>query len=237
MVVHVVIIDLHAEGISTLVTPGDAKANLPLKAMSTSQFLSKYKLQISINGDGFTPWHSNTILDYYPHNGDAVSPLGFAASKGIEYAEDTDEQPTLYFSRTNQAQFNTKIGNLYNAISGTDMLVRWGQAMNDITQSGEINPRSAVGIDKAKRKLILMVIDGRQPGYSEGATLLETAALLIGYGAFEGINLDGGGSSTLVFQSRLGFAQVLNSPINHGIPGWERAVANHLGIYAERGSQ
>jgi hypothetical protein len=64
-----------------------------------------------------------------------------------------------------------------------------------------------------------MVIDGRQPGYSEGATLAETAALLISYGAYEGMNLDGGGSATLVMQSRLGFPQVLNSPINHGIPG------------------
>jgi len=238
MVIHAIIVDLRASGISTLVTPGDPKLDLPLKAMTTSQFLSKYNVQVAINGDSFTPWHSRSVLDYYPHKGDPVAPLGFAASKGIAYAEaSSDALPTLYISRTNQAQFNAKIGNLYNAISGTTMLVRWGQVVSGLAKETELNPRSAVGLDKVKKKLILMVIDGRQPGYSEGATLAETAALLISYGAYEGMNLDGGGSATLVMQSRLGFPQVLNSPINHGIPGWERPVANHLGIFAERGGE
>jgi hypothetical protein len=45
------------------------------------------------------------------------------------------------------------------------------------------------------------------------------------------MNLDGGGSSTLVIEGEDGQPVILNSPIDHYIPGTERPVANHLGIY------
>ncbi len=46
------------------------------------------------------------------------------------------------------------------------------------------------------------------------------------------MNLDGGGSSTMVVAGRDGQSRVLNSPIDNYIPGRERPVANHLGIFA-----
>ena len=78
------------------------------------------------------------------------------------------------------------------------------------------------------------MIDGRQPGYSEGVSLGELADLMIEYGADHAINLDGGGSSTLVVEGTDGTARILNSPIHGRIPGRERPVANQLGIYAPR---
>ena len=80
--------------------------------------------------------------------------------------------------------------------------------------------------------LLILVVDGRQPGYSEGATLDELAAMILEFGGYTGMNMDGGGSSTLVRESATGSAQVLNSPVDQGIPGRERVVGNHLGIYA-----
>jgi exopolysaccharide biosynthesis protein len=76
------------------------------------------------------------------------------------------------------------------------------------------------------------VADGRQPFYSQGATLYEMAELLIYYGAKDAMNMDGGGSSTLVMRNSLGVVQAVNSPIQTGIPGRERPVGNHLGIFA-----
>ena len=93
------------------------------------------------------------------------------------------------------------------------------------------SPRTAIGVNKNGRWLIFMVVDGRQEGYSEGVTFPELAELLISYGVYTGVNMDGGGSSTMVIKGIDGKARILNSPIDQNIPGKERAVANHLGLY------
>ncbi|MBL6966219.1 MAG: phosphodiester glycosidase family protein [Anaerolineales bacterium] len=229
MVIHVIKIDLRADGIRLLVTPGNPEEELPLKARTTSQFLNNFDLQIAINGDGFEPWHSRTIFDYYPHVGDRVAPIGFAASEEITYSQDTDKEPTLYLAINNGARFNAPTSKIYNAISGNLMLLNKGEPIAGLEGSPE--PRTAVALDRANRYLIFVVVDGRQPGYSEGATLLELAEIIAFHGGWTAMNLDGGGSSTMVVEGALG-ADVLNSPINNSIPGRERPVGNHLGVYA-----
>jgi uncharacterized protein YigE (DUF2233 family) len=233
MVAHVLIIDLRKAGIEFLVTPGDPKNALPLTARTTSQFLEEFELQAAINGDVFAPWYSNHPLDFSPASGDQVTTLGFSASRGSIYAYGSGNKPTLYISRANRAQFNTPPGKVYHAISGTHMLVENGKVSADLENySDSSQPRSAIGLDKAGKRLFLVVVDGRQPGYSEGIQLTELANLLIEVGVYQAMNLDGGGSSTLVVQGANGKAQVLNSPIHTSIPGRERPVANHLGVYA-----
>ena len=68
--------------------------------------------------------------------------------------------------------------------------------------------------------------------HSSGATLEELANIMIDLGAYNAMNLDGGGSSTLVKEGLLGREDVINSPIEHQIPGRQRAVGNHLGVFA-----
>ncbi|NUT42353.1 MAG: sporulation domain-containing protein [Thermoactinospora sp.] len=58
------------------------------------------------------------------------------------------------------------------------------------------NPRSMIGMDDRGR-LMLVVVDGRQAGYSEGLGIAQTAELMKRLGAVEAMNLDGGGSSVL----------------------------------------
>ena len=232
MIIHVVKVDLKAEGIRTLVTPGDPKADLPLEARTTSKFLEEFNLQIAINGDGFEPWHSNSLLDYYPHTGDPVDVIGFAASRGDAYSAEEKGHPTLYLTANNKARFGSPFGNTFNAISGTQMLVRNGNALKNFGEDTP-QPRTAVALNQAGRYLILVVVDGRQPGYSMGATLEELAEIIVFHGGYHAMNLDGGGSSTLVAEGFLGQGNVLNSPIDQQIPGRERPVGNHLGIWAK----
>ncbi|MER5567876.1 phosphodiester glycosidase family protein [Streptomyces goshikiensis] len=59
------------------------------------------------------------------------------------------------------------------------------------------NPRSMVGIDDQGR-LMLVVVDGRQAGWSSGVSVTGAAELMKSLGAREALNLDGGGSSVLV---------------------------------------
>ena len=78
--------------------------------------------------------------------------------------------------------------------------------------------------------MTVVLVDGRQHGYSEGVTLPELSALLVELGVHDAIELDGGGSATLVAADEDGEPRVLNSPIHSRIPGRERPVANHLGV-------
>ena len=235
MVIHTLLVDLRDPGVRLLVTPGDPDAEYSLRARTTSDFLEEFDLQAAVNGDGFEPWYSNTIFSYYPHKGDPIDPTGLAASQGTLYAPANGAEPTLYISRTNRARFNEPIGGVYNAISGLLMLAAGGKLLPEVLDAEGANipqPRTAVGLDKNSRQLIIVVVDGRQAGYSEGATLVELADLLLEKGAFYAMNMDGGGSSTMVSASKNGKARILNSPIDQRIPGRERAVGNHLGIYA-----
>lgn len=232
MVIHIIHVDLQQPGIGFMVTPGDPDQELPLTARTTSQFLREFRVQLAINGDGFTPWWSNSIFNYYPHSGDRVDPIGFAASLGKAYSDPTDAEPVLYIARTNRARFNTPIGKIYNAISGNLMLVEQGRLVTSL--DSEPQPRTAIALDKAGKRLIIVVVDGRQPRYSQGATLVELGEIILEQGGYFGMNLDGGGSTTLVKMDANGKPELLNSPIEHQIPGRQRPVGNHLGIFAEK---
>ncbi|QAY61819.1 phosphodiester glycosidase family protein [Microbacterium protaetiae] len=77
-------------------------------------------------------------------------------------------------------------------------------------------PRTAVGVIDANH-LVFVVVDGRDTGYSRGASLEELAGIMEGLGAQTAYNLDGGGSSEMWFDG-----EVVNRPSNGG----ERATSD-----------
>jgi hypothetical protein len=111
---------------------------------------------------------------------------------------------------------------------GTPMRVRWALGWDDVfdvvgggpilLQDGRIvlepctsffcgrNPRTAIGWTSNGR-VLLVVIDGRQPRWSVGASLRELARIMRDLGAVQAMNLDGGGSSTMVVEG-----EVVNRP-------------------------
>lgn len=233
MIAHVLTIDTKEKGVEFLVTPPDSESETPLKARTTSQFLEEFDLQIAINGGGFSPWWSRSPADYYPHVGDPIAPAGFTASNGKAYWTTSNTEgipPALFISRRNALSFNNKPNRVHSAISGDRMVVLKGEIASDL-EGSEVEPRTAVGINRNGRYVYLVVVDGRQPFYSEGATFTELAQLLIDQGAYMAMSLDGGGSSTMVMEGDDGKPRILNSPIDHYIPGTERPVGTHLGVY------
>ncbi len=64
----------------------------------------------------------------------------------------------------------------------------------------QLHPRTLVGTDAEARVMLLVVADGRQPGYSEGVSLPEAAEFMKQHGCHNATNLDGGGSSILLAQ-------------------------------------
>lgn len=233
MVAHVLVIDKKGRKPQFIVTPPDEIDGGVLKARTTSQFLEEFDVQIAINGDGFFPWWSRSPADYYPHVGEAVTPNGFAVSFGDRYADglqDVSLEPILYISRGNELTFNNPPNKIFHALSGDRMLIQGGKVIPDLDNT-EIDPRTAIGINRNGRFTYLVVVDGRQPFYSEGATFLELAELLKELGVFYAMSLDGGGSSTMVIEGENGGPVILNAPIDSYIPLRERPVANHLGVY------
>lgn len=236
MIAHVIIIDRKVGGTSFLVTPADEVEDGALKARTTSEFLEETGVQIAINGDGFFPWWSRGPADYYPHSGDPVTPNGFTASNGTIYADGLQNdkpEPTLYVSRRNEITFNQPPNKIFHALSGDRMLIQGGEiiaGLDDVV----IHPRTAIGTNRNGRYVYLIVVDGRQPFYSAGATFQELAELLRDLGAHSAMALDGGGSSTLVVEGENGDTIILNSPIDNYIPGRERPVANHFGVFVNR---
>ncbi|MEU6998025.1 phosphodiester glycosidase family protein [Nonomuraea sp. NPDC046570] len=116
------------------------------------------------------------------------------------------------------------------AVGGSYVLVKDGKAQ--VSGDPAAHPRTAVGFSADGREMYLLTVDGRQAD-SRGVTLDELAALMIEMGAHSALNLDGGGSSTLLAREPGSAAvQVENSPSDGG----ERHVPNGLALYAPQGS-
>ena len=113
---------------------------------------------------------------------------------------------------------------MVGAIGGGPQIVQNG---SPIFRAGEVfttkqlgprAPRSAVGQLRDGR-ILLVAVDGRQPGYSVGLTNWELAQALVRLGAVTGMALDSGGSTTMAFDGRL-----LNRPSD----GAERRISTGL---------
>jgi hypothetical protein len=112
-----------------------------------------------------------------------------------------------------------------DAVGGGPVLVRNGgpvfRAQEAFTPSqlAPRNPRTGVG-QLADGRILMVVTDGRRPGYSVGMTNFELAQTMVRLGAVTGSAFDGGGSSSLAFNGKL-----LNRPSDNG---GERPVSNTL---------
>jgi hypothetical protein len=83
------------------------------------------------------------------------------------------------------------------------------------------DPRTAIG-QRADGGIVLLAVDGRQPGWSAGISNWDLANTLITYGCVTGFALDSGGSTTVAFDGK-----VLNRPSD---PSGERPVAESVVI-------
>lgn len=128
---------------------------------------------------------------------------------------------------------NPPLDSLIAAVGGGPLLVHNGLPYNDPDGPGgnefsTLIPASGAAVE-ADGTLLLIEVDGRQPGRSIGVTRVQLGTLMRAFGAVEGLAFDGGGSSTLVAR-QLGDtnADVRNSPSD----GIERRIADGLLVYS-----
>jgi hypothetical protein len=235
LMIHIVDIDLQQKGLEAFVTPGIPTADrTEIPARLTSAFLKEFSMNLAVNGSFFYEFRENTPWDYFPHVGDRVNTVGYSMSEGKAYSEPEKNWRVLCFRPNNEvsilSQDNCGEG-ARQALAGNVMLLESGQRSLDVgtIEKDKPYPRLAVGLDPRGKHLKLVLVDGKQKGYSEGFFVEEFVTFLQGLGLDRVINLDGGGSVTLAVAGKRG-PRILNAPIHTHVPMRERPVANHLGF-------
>ncbi len=111
-------------------------------------------------------------------------------------------------------------GQLLCAVGGREIFLRDGE-IAEISPcepfSSIGHPRTCAGITK-DGTIILLVVDGRQPDFSNGASLVDLARIMQLFGAEKAINLDGGQSSNFIVKKDAELI-LLNRPANLREPG------------------
>ncbi|MFD4671294.1 phosphodiester glycosidase family protein [Lentzea sp. NPDC058450] len=117
------------------------------------------------------------------------------------------------------------------AIGGRHLLVENGR---NVAPADPLHPRTAVGFSADGKKMQMLTVDGRQSAYLQGLDLRDLADAMIELGAHNALNLDGGGSSTMLAREpgTTGL-KVVNTPSDGG----ERPIPNGLALYSPTGSQ
>lgn len=248
--INVAEIDLAASGVSFQVTPpgpdprpigtNPGFAGVPLETVreATRLYTDQIGAQLAINCSYFS---SETVNGVFWANN-----LGLTVSNGNKYSpwelppnNDNNFDDALNISQSNQA-FIVKMPSsvptgfetlpsvsLYNAVTGKERILQSGV---NVAPSTGTDPRTAIGLTAGNSKLLLMTVDGRQPGFSEGVTLAELAGYMASYGATNAISMDGGGSTELAanFYADNQPSLLINSPSQ--IP--ERLVGANLAVFA-----
>jgi len=119
---------------------------------------------------------------------------------------------------------NLGANDIETAISGGAMLVKDGVVLTNHTHNiSGYQPRTAIGTSEDGKTLYLVAVDGR--GISKGVTQVELSYLMKEIGAYNALNLDGGGSTNMV--GRLAGTDYL-STLN--VPTENRKVVDSLGV-------
>jgi hypothetical protein len=237
---HFISVDLRDPSISVRVfrcgDDPDGAGPWQTKLATVRTLAQREHLDVAVNGNFFQPKNSISLLGrttpYFVGNWARV--VGCAMSDGEMWADAPAVASLIVDAkgRVRIGRFDRVPEDARQIVSGSDLLVVDGRK----TASGSSRaPRTAAGMDREGRTLILLVIDGRRDSYSAGESLSELAGEMIHLGCSDAVNLDGGGSSTLALRDpSTRMVRIANRPSDgHDllIPlSLERPVADVLGI-------
>jgi hypothetical protein len=194
------------------------------RRLTTSEFAERHGALVAVNG-GF--WCGDRG--------------GFTVSDGQQWPKygDTAEGTVTGFGGWDKAKQKMRIEIrppeevltkapdwMKNALTGVPLVLDGGKVLDsDDEVFGARHPRTGLGLSKDGKKLFFVVVDGRRKGWSWGMRTEQLGELFKSIGADRAVNLDGGGSTTMVIASLGG---VVNRPCARKGP--ERNVPNHIAI-------
>ncbi len=166
------------------------------------------------------------VSDSFQHGGNKEINLDFVLSANNKFARYLEREIKTGDTLKIILQMNPNYLNINQLVGGWPRLVRDGNNLISINDSLEgslprftnnRHPRTGIGFSEDSSTVYFITVDGRRQT-SRGMTVLEFADLMITEGIYQGLNLDGGGSTTMIVNNK-----VVNSPSD--ITG-ERKVGN-----------
>ena len=198
------------------------------------------KIVVATNGDGFSPWPAPYQKETLTDVGGLLVSNGTIVSRGRG-------TPSFIMTKSGEVRIektspDADLTDIETAVSGFGLCLIDGQVP---ASNRDLAPRTGLGLSADRRYVIMMTMDGRQPA-SAGATTQSVGEWLAHFGAHTGINMDGGGSTTMVWWDpkapERDKCRLLNSPVGNGVTydpekakapfhPTERANGSNLGVY------
>ncbi len=182
------------------------------------------------NAAPWTPWES-------PFKHRYGMPLGLNISGGLVVSDNHPELPVLVEWKDGGIELlptidRKLIPKIKEAASGFCFILHHGKVLPNEGYSVGLHPRLGCGLSADRRYLFVVAVDGRQKDWSLGATGSETAEILLASGAFDAINFDGGGSTSLLYWDAKKQKPVAVN--RHTSGGYMRPVGSNVGIVLNR---
>jgi uncharacterized protein YigE (DUF2233 family) len=243
---HLLTVDLTDPRVSVRVVRGgedpDAGGPWQTKLDTVRNIANREHLEAAVNGHFFGSKEAVDILgkkDPYFTGNWAVA-VGWAMSDGVLWSKQPAGATMVVDAKggVSIGRFGKLPADARQAVSSGELLLVHGR---NVAGTNDLAPRTAIGIDRSGRKLIMLVVDGRRADFSVGMTGPQVADELAKLGCFDALMLDGGGSSTMVMRDAGDQTiHVLNHPSDgHDLPmdlSVERPVADAVGIVVKGAS-
>ena len=242
MKVNAMRIDISDKEIGFAATMGDPDAGKPMpdcpemeivtRRATTRSFLEQARkpvqeggrgldMVVAVNASPWSPWKA-------PWNHKYACRLGLIVNEG-KLVSEGNGRPAFMVRKDGRA-FIAKadkdfdISDIAYAVGGFEQILTAGKVSGNDTV---LAPRTGYGISEDGRFMVIVTVDGRQRNYSEGCTVAELGRILRYLGCHDGINMDGGGSTTLLYWDKDSGKAV---KCNHQGGGIERSNGSNFGI-------
>jgi hypothetical protein len=204
--------------------PGPAESQLT----APEELFQRHRALGAVNANAFAglPGDKAPGSDWF--EGRAVDIHGTVVSGGAVVSPIEDLRTSFWLDVVQKPHIGTpkSMGNVREAIADWFSPLLIDGLTIPSPEDRVLHPRTALGFDGTGTWLLLIVVDGRQPGFSEGVSLYEIAQILQAKGCTQSINLDGGGSSIMLIQEPGKGMRTVNSPSG----GAHRPIPVMLGI-------
>lgn len=224
--INVLYVDLDRCNSAEAVKGGDSAAGRYRVSETLATLAQHEPVVAGVNGD-FFELKDGTPTNLLISNGRLVTPPNYRPVLAFDSAG-VPHISTFRFAHGSLEPFYPK-----NAVGGRPVIVTDSALDPAVDTAGpkgfaESNPRTGAGIARNGRRLILVAVDGREYR-NAGMTLRELGEVMLALGARDAINLDGGGSTTMVVADpdSAGRLRVVNHPSDKG---GERTVGDALAI-------
>lgn len=247
---YIMRIDLHTPGLKFVTTGRDPDWDKPMpdypgvkirtRRITTAEFMRNSRkppkaggpglnMIVAFNAAPWRPWKP-------PYNHKYGDPPGTMISDGVVVSERKSQNPMFVIFRDGRVDILDRLEKrdypkIKDAVPGFCVIARNARVVDGLGK-GRLNglaPRTAFGLSRDRRYFYVLVVDGRQVGWSLGAKLEEIARILIDAGADDALNMDGGGSSSMCVWDRRKKKPVMINR-HDANRNYMRPVASNLGI-------